>query len=310
VLSKVVAMNHTQPQHPETRWHPALLHALSEAADLFTAAATLARAGVPVFPCLPGEKQPLTGRGFHDATTDANLVGAWWERWPEANIGMPTGVASGVDVVDVDVHAGGSGFRAFERARAGGLTDRWAWLVRTPSSGLHAYFPRAGEGEQRSWQVPGQHVDFRGDGGYVIVPPSRATTTDGQLRGYELIAIAQHDPAPVDARALRTFLDPPRPMRPPPDAPARGARPDKLAAWVASRPEGGRNQGLFWAACRLAEDGHGFAQAASVLGDAARSAGLPEHEALATIRSAYRIATRLGPVNPSGPPRAVEAVGL
>ncbi|MGD9960460.1 primase alpha helix C-terminal domain-containing protein, partial [Nocardioides sp.] len=91
---------------------------------------------------------------------------------------------------------------------------------------------------------------------------------------------------------------------------AVGARPDKLAAWVASRPEGGRNGGLFWAACRMAEEGHDLSTTTSLLGEAAYAAGLPEREAMATIRSAYRIATRLGPANEPRPTQAVEAVGL
>jgi hypothetical protein len=90
--------------------------------------------------------------------------------------------------------------------------------------------------------------------------------------------------------------------------PAVGARPEKLAAWVASRPEGARNHGLFWAACRMVEDGHSFDTTASVLGEAAQAAGLPEREATTTIRSACRIACRLG--TPPGPTRAVEAVSL
>jgi len=130
-------------------------------------------------------------------------------------------------------------------------------------------------------------------------------------RSYRQIAIAEHhQPRPVDAAGLRGFLVPPRPMRPPTDMPVLGSRPDKLAAWVAARPEGGRNRGLFWAARRMAEEGHDFNAAASLLGDAACTAGLPEREALTTIRSAYRIATRLGPPRPADPPLAVEAVGL
>jgi hypothetical protein len=90
--------------------------------------------------------------------------------------------------------------------------------------------------------------------------------------------------------------------------PTVGARPDKLAAWVASRPEGARNHGLFWAACRMVEDGHPFDTTASLLGEAAQTAGLPEREATTTIRSAYRIACRLG--TPPGHTRTVEAVSL
>lgn len=286
---------------------------VSTAPDLPAAATAITAAGVPVFPCVPGGKQPLTHQGFHDASTDAAQVAAWWRRWPDANLAMPTGSASGVDVVDVDVHSGGNGYGAFEQARSAGFVDGWAWLVRTPSAGLHAYFLRSSDSSdsgQRSWQVPGKHVDFRGDGGYIVLPPSRVAQPDGGLRGYELIAVAQHQPHPVDAAGLRAFLDPPRPMRPPATLPAVGARPDRLAAWVASRPDGARNHGLFWAACRMAEGGHRYDTAAALLGDAAGSSGLSEREALTTIRSAYRTAAQLGPMDAARPTSAVEAVGL
>lgn len=158
--------------------------------------------------------------------------------------------------------------------------------------------------------MPSKHVDFRGDGGYIIVPPSRVVTAPGESRTYETIAVAQHQPGHVDAAGLRRFLDPPRPARPPADLPDVGARPDKLAAWVASRPEGARNHGLFWAACRMVEGGHSVDSTAAVLGEAAQSAGLGDREALTTIRSAFRITTRLGAASPARTTRAAEAVGL
>lgn len=305
-----MGMNHTAQRQPETsRWNPQLPRDLSGSPGLTTAAALLVQHDIPVFPCVPGDKQPLTKRGFHDASTYRAEVTAWWRRWPEANIGMPTGLASGVEVVDIDVHSSGNGFTAFEQARSAGLADGWAWLVRTPSGGLHAYFLRTGAQEQRSWQVPSKHVDFRGDGGYIIVPPSRVATAQGVSRRYEVIAVAQHQPGPVDAAGLRRFLDPPRPTRPPMDLPAIGARPDKLATWVASRPEGARNHSLFWAACRMAECGHTFDSTEAALGAAARSAGLSDREALTTIRSAFRTTTPLGP-SPARPTTAAEAVSL
>jgi hypothetical protein len=213
-------------------------------------------------------------------------------------------------VVDVDVHPSGSGYPAFERARAAGVADGWGWLVRTPSGGLHAYYPPARGAQQRCWQVPPEHVDFRGDGGYVLVPPSRIVGADGSPRPYRVIAVAQHQPRPLDAGRLRTLLDPPRPTGPPASMPAPGTRPDRLAAWVASRPEGGRNHGLFWAACRMAEDGHRVDATLATLGEAARAAGLPEREAETTIRSAYRIASSPSPAGGLRPTRAVEAVQL
>ena len=310
-LWTVEPMDLTSQQRTAVRWSPLLLDLIVQAPDRATAARRVGRSGIPVFPCIPGGKRPLTDHGFQDASADTGVIGSWWQRWPDANIGVPTGSASGVDVVDVDVRDDDSGFGAFERARRAGFVDGWAWLVRTPSGGLHAYFPRTSVGEQRSWQVPSQHIDFRGDGGYIIIPPSRTTTDDGVDHRYRLIAVAEHHrPAQVDASGLRGFLDPPRRLRPPPDVPAIGRAPDKLAAWVASRPEGARNGGLFWAACRMAEDGHDLSSTTSLLGQAARAAGLPEAEALATIRSAFRIVARAAPAPPARPTRAVEAVGL
>lgn len=305
-------MNDWQPQRAETvRWSPRLLNDIVTAPDLATAADHLGARGVPVFPCVPGGKRPLTTHGFQDASADADTINFWWRRCPDANIGVPTGAAGGIDVVDVDVHKTGSGFATFEHAGRAGFVEGWAWLVRTPSGGLHAYFLRASEKDQRSWQVPSKHIDFRGDAGYVIVPPSRLTLDDGVTRSYKQIAVAEHhQPWPIDAAGLREFLDPPRPMRPPTDMPVPGSRPDKLAAWVASRPEGGRNGGLFWAACRMAEEGHDLSTTTSLLGEAAYAAGLPAREAMATIRSAYRIATRMGRATQPRPTPAVEAVGL
>jgi hypothetical protein len=50
-----------------------------------------ANLGIPVLPCVAGSKQPLTPNGFHDATSSARIVHHWWQRTPDANIGLPTG---------------------------------------------------------------------------------------------------------------------------------------------------------------------------------------------------------------------------
>lgn len=293
-------------------WSPDLLAGLGDAPNFGTAARHLARAGVPVFPCVPLGKQPLTRRGFLDASTDPGRVAEWWGRWPEANIAMPTGAPSGIVVVDVDVHASGSGFDAFERARSAGLVDGWAWMVRTPSGGLHVCYPSKPGVDQRCWQVPSQHVDCRGDGGYVVLPPSRATRPSGAVAEYRVVSITDRRPSPIDTTALRRFLEPARPAPaswPLPPATANSS-PDRLAAWVASRPEGARNQGLFWAACRMVEAGHNFDASLAVLGDAARSAGLTDREAETTIRSAYRTTSPSLQRTPAAGTTPMEVTGL
>ncbi|WP_313366550.1 bifunctional DNA primase/polymerase [Microbacterium sp.] len=265
--------------------------------SLAFAARSLAAAGVPVFPCLVEGKRPLTRRGFLDASSDPEQVAAWWSRTPDANIGIPTGAASGVVVVDVDVHGPHNGRAAYQRATEAGLVDGAGLLVRTPTGGAHVYFPATPGSEQRSWQAATAGVDFRGDGGYIIAPPSRRII-DGDVRRYEVADIAAHSVGTVDAARLRDFLDP-RPVAPPrASSGSTEVDAERLAAWVAGRGEGERNRGLFWAACRLAENGVSPADALDALGAAAQSAGLGDREIATTVRSAYR-ATKPAP-EPAG----------
>lgn len=260
--------------------------------DPTAAARQYAEADIPIFPCAAGGKRPLTTHGFHDASTDPSQVARWWARWPRANVGMPTGTASGLEVVDVDVHEVIRGFAAFERARREGLTDHWAAFVRTPSGGIHAYYPADPDQVQPSWQAASAGIDFRGAGGYVVVPPSVIVTGVGPS-SYELISAGKSDPVPVDAHALRNFLEP-RPVWPAGLATAmrRGVDGDvaRIAQWVATRGEGERNRGLFWASCRLAESGLAPDSIRAALAPAAEYAGLPAPEVAATIRSAHRAA--------------------
>lgn len=257
---------------------------------LSATARELAVAGVPVFPCVPGGKRPLTPRGFHDATTELDQIDAWWQRHPEANIGVPTGAASGVVVVDVDVHAPVDGYRAFERAHRAGLVGAWQFLVTTPSGGMHAYYPATPGEAQRSWQAARAGIDFRGDGGYILVPPS-AVSTNGAAVGYRVRQVTTGPCSMLDAVRLRDFLDPrPTPRRPLGPGVAQEQAASRLAAWVAARSQGERNRGLFWAACRLAENSVPASDALDVLSAAASDAGLGEREITATVRSAYRTA--------------------
>ncbi|MBA2417457.1 MAG: bifunctional DNA primase/polymerase [Nocardioidaceae bacterium] len=93
--------------------------------DMVSAALELAASGMPVFPCRPDAKSPLTVRGFHEATTDHQQIRSWWARYPNANIGAPTGALSDClvtfDVLDVDVKGGTSGYRSLERLEEDGL---------------------------------------------------------------------------------------------------------------------------------------------------------------------------------------------
>lgn len=56
--------------------------------ELLNAALGYAELGLPVFPCNI-EKKPLTPHGFKDASTSVDQIKEWWNKWPDASIGMP-----------------------------------------------------------------------------------------------------------------------------------------------------------------------------------------------------------------------------
>ena len=145
---------------------------LGSVPTLLKAALSYAKRGIPVFPCEPGGKRPLTYNGFWDATTDARRIEAWWSRWPSANVGVPTGQKSGLLVLDIDQRGGGPGSLAVLERENGSL-PRTA-RSRTGGGGVHVFF-RYPMGEEvrnsAGWLGPG--LDVRGEGGYVVVPPSR-----------------------------------------------------------------------------------------------------------------------------------------
>lgn len=134
--------------------------------DMAAAALWYARNGIPVFPC-GLNKKPLTDHGFKDASVDLSRVAAWWEENPEASIGVPTGAASGFLVLDVDPRHGGPADRADLAEELGGWSSTLE--VQTGGGGRHVYFKHPGG------PVPKElckGIELKGDGSYVIVPPS------------------------------------------------------------------------------------------------------------------------------------------
>ena len=242
-----------------------------------------ARHGWPVFPCQPGRKEPDTAHGFKDATTDPARITAWWTAVPGRNVAIATG-APGPDVLDVDVRPCGSGYPAWNKLKRAGLLEGPFAVVATPSGGLHAYY--AGT-RQASGRLPGCHLDFKAAGGYVLAPPSAVGG-----RPYRLIARQQTPGGQLDWAAAVALLGPPR-ARPQPARQPQPADAGRLADWVARLPEGNRNAGLFWAACRAAETGNPVALDA--LAGAAQAAGLAEEEIARTIASARRSAGHQSP---------------
>src|SRR6516164_7716334 len=137
-------------------------------ASLLEAALSYAAIKLPVFPCQL-DKKPYTKHGFLDAVCDKQQIRAWWTKWPEASIGMPTGVASARIVIDVDPRHGGDESLLELETKYGALPTTLE--TKTGGGGRHLFFVCQGN-IRNSAGVLGPGVDVRGEGGYVILPPS------------------------------------------------------------------------------------------------------------------------------------------
>jgi hypothetical protein len=261
---------------------------------LLTAALAYARHGIPVLPvhtpvdggCSCGRpecdrpgKHPRLRHGLNDASTDPRQIEMWWSRWPEANIGLRTGVV--MDVADIDSTEGWHGLR---RLLGGAMPV--GPQVRTGGGGWHLWFTPIGYGN-RVRLIPG--VDWRAAGGYVVAPPSRhASGAD-----YRWLITPNKQP-PRAPRALRRMVEGPalEPLPPPTlRHPGRYASValDAETDRVAHAPVGARNDTLNRAAFALGRlVAAGLLDAWVVrteLERAALFAGLGRAETRRTIRS-------------------------
>jgi hypothetical protein len=269
------------------------------------AALSYAARGWPVFPCAPGSKRPMTQHGFYDASTDPAVVGSYWRCWPHALIGMPTGEPTDLAVLDVDMKNGKNGLRTL--AGLLGTTELsvtpTAW---TASGGLHLHFRRPEGGFGNTVGAGGRGIgdglDWRCDGGYVVMPApgtgyswdENSYETCAPIAVPELLLPRQSDPGThaqyasgVSGRLAGAISI---------NSLSGVAR--KVAAAKAPIGDAGgeRNALLFWGACRFDEAvAQGLIDeddARRILAEAAARTGLPDREIARTIESAFGRADR------------------
>jgi putative DNA primase/helicase len=179
------------------------------------AALQYVRRGWPVFPCRERDehwvnaakkagvfkaKAPYGGKGLKDATCDEARIVAWWKQHPDAMIGVPMGV-NGCFALDfdprveedVDPETGEvTGTREFtlEQLKAEleamlGVALPPSLTAITQSGGVHVWYRQPDDGEapiRNRGNLP-DHVDVRGEGGYVVGPPSLIYDDDGAEKG-------------------------------------------------------------------------------------------------------------------------------
>jgi hypothetical protein len=250
------------------------------------AAMAYAKRGKAVFPCRL-DKRPFTAHGLKDATSDPEQVEAFWEQYPGASIGLPTGPDSGLWVLDIDLPDGPATLATLEQEN-GPLPPTLE--QQTGSGGRQLFWEWNGAEIRNSAGKLGPGVDVRGTGGYCIVPPSPHPS--GNKYHWKNTV----DPAPAPGWLVDLIISTP--------APSPAAIPPRLsekttpygskalqdeAAKVALAQVKTRNQTLFNAALALGNlvaGGHvDQEEAQGVLLHAATRAGLTEREATKTIES-------------------------
>ena len=129
--------------------------------------------GFSVIPIRSDSKKPyIEWREFQDRKATEKEIRTWWKKFPNANLGIVTGAVSGIVVVDVDIDKE-KGINGFDTIKEKKLTLPATPTVRTGRGGCHYYF-RHPEGEISNFQNRDdlRGIDLRGDGGYVVAPPS------------------------------------------------------------------------------------------------------------------------------------------
>ena len=182
--------------------------------DKHAAARECAKAGIRCFPCVENGKPPATENGFYDATDNLEQIDAWWTENPNYNIAICPEDA-GLCVIDIDP----GGEAGWIEAITDGGGHEPTYEVITPRGGRHLYF-RGSLPSTANKIAP--HVDTRGVGGYVLVPPS-------VVNGKSYRVMYDRDPRPfrngsalelrralADLRVMmrRRTLLPPSPERP------------------------------------------------------------------------------------------------
>jgi DNA-binding transcriptional ArsR family regulator len=269
-----------------------------------------AEKSIPVFPCKPRGKEPLTAHGFHDASTDPDRIRAWWSRWPDANIAMPTGKRSGLVGADgkrivllvVDGDPRNGAYDSLAELHEEGYELPLTATIKTGGGGFHHYL-RCPEGVEirNSAGKLGPGLDIRGEGGYVILPPS---VTEG----------------PYEVLHKRPLAEAPEWLIERLTAPSRTPESNVVTIQRGKVPGGGlegpeivereRNTTLYKIACSLRARGHEREEILEALERVNRercATPLPQEELSKIAKSAARYAP--GNASPEVTAEVLEAVG-
>jgi len=144
--------------------------------------------GMSVIPVRPDKKPFVPWQKYQNERATADQIKSWWEKWSGANVAVVTGGISGLDVIDIDSP---KGLDLLNEFIPDGLTFP---IARSPRGGWHHYHAhREGVGTKAGIL---ENVDLRGDGGYIIAPPSLGEN-GRQYAWLEGLSINEVPPCPM-----------------------------------------------------------------------------------------------------------------
>jgi len=135
--------------------------------SILDAAISYAKSGLSVIPVTGGKdknlsKKPLESwQEWQGKIPSESQIRKWWKRYPTANVGIVCGGVSGIVMVDAD----DKNAQAYIETIVPSDTPRW-----DTSRGRHYMFKHNGEKNEQG--VAGMKIDVRGEGGFVVAPPS------------------------------------------------------------------------------------------------------------------------------------------
>ena len=121
-----------------------------------------AKRGLSVIPCAADKKPLISWLPYQEKRATEDEIRTWWGKYPNANIGIVTGLISGITVLDCD---SADAITKFQEVYKGTTAH-----AKTPR-GVHYYF-KYEPGIRNTVKIAGLDLDIRGDGGYCVAPPS------------------------------------------------------------------------------------------------------------------------------------------
>lgn len=260
---------------------------------LVTAALEYEKSGYSVIPLKPKDKIPLipSWSEFQVERADREQLGTWWRTWPNANIGIVTGAVSGICVIDCDSPEAAANLKPI----LGDMTN--VGIVAT-GKGFHLYYARGAQARQNKAAIRPQ-IDFRGDGGYVVAPPSIHSSG----RKYEWSKPLPDKPRELPAEFIALMDNP---------SGASGHKaPFDTAGALSGLAEGQRDQGVFKLAAKLRGADVPYEAALELCEQAAANCVPPFREARRKVDQAYKYAAgRTQPIEESFWPEPLSAQQL